>query len=203
MDIKSLQMMIQNQAMYTMMADQEQLPVQSPLLDITFRQLLQERMTQATMLNQAFAPQTNQIYQPTVAAYRTGVSTTVPVTQFNEMISEVSQKYGIDEQLIHSIIKHESNYNSHARSSAGAEGLMQLMPQTAKGLGVIDSYNPRQNIEGGTKYLSQMLKRYNGDLKLALAAYNAGPGNVDKYNGIPPFTETQNYVNKVMNSYLA
>lgn len=203
MDIKSLQMMIQNQAMNTMTGDQDHLPNQSPLIEITFRQLLQERMNQATMLNQSFMPQANQIFQPLTTPSSAVMSSTIPSTQFNDIISETAFKYGIDEQLIHSIIKNESNYNSHARSSAGAEGLMQLMPQTARGLGVTDSYSPKQNIEGGTKYLSQMLKRYDGDLKLALAAYNAGPGNVDKYKGVPPFKETQNYVNKVMNGYLA
>ena len=118
------------------------------------------------------------------------------------MISQIADKHGIDEDLIKAVIKQESGFNTRAKSKAGAMGLMQLMPATAASLGVKDPFNPVQNVEGGTKYLKSMLDKYNGNIILALAAYNAGPGAVDKYDGVPPYKETQNYIRNILANYL-
>lgn len=123
--------------------------------------------------------------------------------QYDGIIKQAANLFDIPEKLIASVIRQESNFNNSVVSHAGAEGLMQLMPGTAKFLGVTDSFDPVQNIMGGTKYLRQMLNQFDGDLELALAAYNAGPGNVKKYGGIPPFTETEQYVQKVLGYFIS
>lgn len=123
-------------------------------------------------------------------------------SQLISMINQVAQKHGIDEKLVQAVIKQESGFNPNATSRTGAMGLMQLMPATAKALGVNDPYNATQNVEGGVKYLKSMLNKYHGNIILALAAYNAGPGAVDKYDGVPPYKETQNYVKNILANYL-
>ncbi|MGN0483560.1 MAG: lytic transglycosylase domain-containing protein [Lachnospiraceae bacterium] len=115
--------------------------------------------------------------------------------------TKASETYGVPKALLEAITMQESSFNPKATSHCGAQGLMQLMPATARSLGVTDAYDPEQNIMGGAKYISQLLNQYNGDVKLALAAYNAGSNNVAKYGGVPPFKETQDYVVKVMGYY--
>ena len=123
-------------------------------------------------------------------------------SQILNVVSQISKKYDVDEKLVQALIKQESGFNPKAKSKSGAIGLMQLMPATAKNLGVKDPYNTVQNVEGGVKYLKSMLNKYNGNVILALAAYNAGPGAVDKYSGVPPYKETQNYVKNILSNYL-
>lgn len=122
-------------------------------------------------------------------------------SSLEDYFTEAAEKYDVDIALLEAIAKAESNFNASAKSSAGAIGVMQLMPSTASSLGVSDSYDAKSNIMGGAKLIAQLLDKYDGDISLALAAYNAGSGNVAKYGGIPPFTETQNYVKKVTEYY--
>lgn len=121
--------------------------------------------------------------------------------EMREMLSRAGAKHNIDSDLLASVVKAESNGNTLAVSRAGAQGLMQLMPGTASVLGVHDSFVPEQNIGGGSAYLDELLKRYNDNLALALAAYNAGPVAVDRYHGIPPYRETRAYVARVIREF--
>jgi soluble lytic murein transglycosylase-like protein len=114
-----------------------------------------------------------------------------------KLVDDISLRHAVDRDLVHSMILVESNYNPLAISNKGALGLMQLIPSTARRLGVSDAFNPAQNVEAGVRYLKYLLDHYNGDHNLALAAYNAGEGTVQKFGGVPPFPETQNYVYRV------
>jgi soluble lytic murein transglycosylase-like protein len=121
--------------------------------------------------------------------------------KIEEMIREVSSRYRVDPALVRAVIETESNWNSTAVSSKGALGLMQLIPGTARQMGVDNAFDPKQNLDGGVRYLHTLLERYNGDLDKALAAYNAGPGAVDRAGGVPRYRETREYVQKVTDSY--
>lgn len=148
--------------------------------------------------------------QPSVQTARAGVKAGSFSTALKQAISKsggqdlngifarAAQTYGVPENLLRAVAKAESGFRADAVSRCGAQGVMQLMPSTAKSLGVIDPLDPEQNIMGGAKYLGSLLSRYGGDAKLALAAYNAGSGSVARYGGVPPFPETQNYVKRVL-----
>jgi len=120
---------------------------------------------------------------------------------YHNLIQEAAQRNGVDADLVTSVIAVESRFDARAVSRRNARGLMQLLPETAQRLGVKDSFNPRENIEGGTRYLRELLERYHHDVVLALAAYNAGPGRVRQYGQVPPYAETQSYVRRVKRSY--
>jgi soluble lytic murein transglycosylase-like protein len=122
-------------------------------------------------------------------------------TNVDLIIFQAGEKFGVDPRLIHAVITQESRYVVAAKSGAGAQGLMQLMPDTARRFGCDDPFDTQKNVEAGTKYLRVLLRRFDGNVTLALAGYNAGEGNVDKYDGVPPFPETENYVRKITANY--
>ena len=121
--------------------------------------------------------------------------------QIDQLVSANAGTWGVDPALVKAIIANESGFNADATSKTGAQGIMQLEPGTAAGLGVTDAYDPAQNIWGGTRYIKGLLDRFHGDMRLAVAAYNAGPGAVEKYGGVPPYAETQAYVENVLDTY--
>jgi hypothetical protein len=145
-------------------------------------------------------------FAPAVAA--TPIVETIPADipqsgdcDLDWIIFRAGEREGVDPRFIHAVIQQESKYHPQATSHAGARGLMQLMPATAKRFDCSDTTDEACNVEAGTKYLAWLLKRFDGDVKLALAGYNAGEGAVDKYQGVPPYPETQNYVNKIVANY--
>jgi soluble lytic murein transglycosylase-like protein len=149
-------------------------------------------------------PQTSRTGPPSKGNSKTfssSISNLNNYTQLAPHIDEASQQYGIDPKLIRAVIHVESNFDPQAVSLKGAQGLMQLMPQTARDLQVSDVFSPKENIDGGTRYLRYLMDIYNQDMSLALAAYNAGPEKVNQYRGIPPYQETKTYVQKVTEIY--
>ena len=141
--------------------------------------------TQATVAQQSSAP------APDI----------VPPPQIEQLVNANAGAWGVDPALVKAIIANESGFDANATSKTGAQGLMQLEPSTASELGVSNSYDPAQNVWGGTRYIRGLLDRFHGDMRLAVAAYNAGPQAVEKYGGVPPYAETQSYVQNVLGSY--
>lgn len=124
-----------------------------------------------------------------------------PKTDLTDVVNEASGRYRLDPDLVNSVIKAESNFNARAVSPKGAQGLMQLMPGTASQLGVPNPFDPEANVDGGTKYLRELMERYNFDMVKALAAYNAGPQRVEQYKGVPPYYETRAYVARIVKDF--
>ena len=150
----------------------------------------------------------SRVMAPVAVANPTAALPTIPADiptsgdqQLDRIIFEASQREGLDPRFVHAVIWQESKYKIEARSHAGAQGLMQLIPATAERFGCENPNDPQDNIEAGTKYLRWLLKRFDGNVELALAGYNAGEGAVDKYNGIPPYNETRNYVKIISQRY--
>ncbi len=171
-----------------------------------FDSLMKELSKELAALEKRFLAAINQLAKSSESG--AGVSGQPPVKQrgplgqrYASLVQAAAQRNEIDPALLDSVIRQESGFNPHARSSAGAMGLMQLMPDTARSLGVRHPFDPAENVEGGARLLRQLLDRYDGRLDKALAAYNAGSQAVDKYGGVPPYAETQQYVRSIMSAY--
>ena len=134
---------------------------------------------------------------PSVSTEMTSFAPLTPALPFEGLIKEAAELHGVDPSLIRAVMQTESKFDPNTVSPNGAKGLMQLMPAIAKELGVVDPFDPRENIMGGAKYLKQLLDAHRGNVSLTLASYNAGPGNVKRFGGVPPFKETRDYVRKV------
>lgn len=212
MDIQSVKQLIEINAIQSISSAQNN---QSSTRSSMFTQLLNEALQNSdissgrqelplfyTGSSPVFIPSSLAIEPESVVnTFSSHAFTSKSSTNYKEIIQQAAAKYNLPEKLISSVIEQESNFDASAVSMAGASGLMQLMPGTAKYLGVNNILDPYENIMGGAKYLRLMLNQFDGNTETALAAYNAGPGTVKKYGGIPPYKETQNYVQKVMDNY--
>lgn len=210
MDIQSIKTLMEINALQTLGTAQGSQSSNSSLFTEMLGELLQpeqNEQSQDTFASLLYDGSSSVFIPPNLSLQSANLtnsyaSKSATSSNYDEIIQRAAAKFDLPEKLISSVIKQESNFNAAAVSTAGASGLMQLMPGTAKYLGVNNSFDPEQNIMGGAKYLKQMLNQFGGNIETALAAYNAGPGAVKKYDGIPPYKETQNYVQKVMNNFL-
>lgn len=168
--------------------------ISAPTVDSDFQNILNASM--ASKAEKASDNTQEKSFSPSASG-----SKRIPNEQLDSIIDKYASKNNLDSAFVKALIKQESGFQATAKSHCGAMGLMQLMPSTASSLGVDDAFDPEQNVAGGTKYLKGLMDRYQGNKSLALAAYNAGSGAVKKYGGIPPYTETQNYVKNVLSNY--
>lgn len=184
----------------------EQKKTETPKFSDILKEVMDAKSLQTNAILNDFSPAENQLLDNKIDSLRNiyrNLNAADTDSNWDNIIVQAGKKYNLDPNLIRAIIQVESGYNPNAVSHAGAQGLMQLMPATAKEMNVTDVFNPEQNIFGGARYFREMLDRYRGDLVKALAAYNAGPEAVDKARGIPNYTETQLYVPRVLNAYHA